>query len=453
MRARRLEVAPGLEVGQDRRASLVPVKACVGGAQFVDPRLVVEDRDHGQAVALAGLEVIEVVGRCDLDGAGAERSLDDIVSDDRHVALDEGDPHGAPDERLVALVRGVDRDGRVAEDRLGPRGRDADPGRRIGVAGGVQEVVADSPQRARLGCGDRLEVGDAGAATGAPVDEGFGSMGQAVVIQALEGGADGPCRTLVHGVALAAPVEGSADAFMLALHDVAGLVDELAHPFQVSLSTQGLSRLSLGGEDPVEHELGRDRGMILARQPERRTSRHARVAGHGVLDRRPLSMPKVEGAGDVGWRLDDHEGRLRPVRPTARPVGGEDVGGEPARVDARLDAGRVVGLGQSPRLLVAHRSPPVNVGPAWGPRIERPARPADERGRGTTCWFGRGAGRSSRSEFGPRPSRRAIGRHPSRLASDLHASLAPRACSPSTRGLCRPSGALLLSVPAVRRRV
>ena len=51
--------------------------------------------------------------------------------------------------------------------------------------------------------------------------------------------------------------------------------------------------------------------MVLARQPEGRAARHPRVAGHGVLDRRPLRVPEMEGTGDVGRRLDDDEGRLR----------------------------------------------------------------------------------------------------------------------------------------------
>ena len=46
-----------------------------------------------QAVAQAGLVVVVVVGRRDLDRAGPERRVDDRVGDDRHVALDERDAH------------------------------------------------------------------------------------------------------------------------------------------------------------------------------------------------------------------------------------------------------------------------------------------------------------------------------------------------------------------------
>ena len=84
--------------------------------------------------------VVVVVRRRDLHGAGAEVALDDLVGDDRHVALDERDPDAPADERPVARVVGVDGDRGVAEDRLGPGRRDRDRLVRIGppVAGSMR---------------------------------------------------------------------------------------------------------------------------------------------------------------------------------------------------------------------------------------------------------------------------------------------------------------------------
>ena len=93
-----------------------------------------------------------VVGRCDLDRTGAEVTVHDRVGDDGHVPLDERDADAAPDERAIAIVVRVDGDRRVAEDRLRPRRRNGDRRSGIGLAGGlVDEVVADGPERARLG--------------------------------------------------------------------------------------------------------------------------------------------------------------------------------------------------------------------------------------------------------------------------------------------------------------
>ena len=55
------------------------------------PGLVVEDGDHGQVVAFARLEVVEVVGGGHLDGAGAElRVHQDVVPHDEDLSVDEG---------------------------------------------------------------------------------------------------------------------------------------------------------------------------------------------------------------------------------------------------------------------------------------------------------------------------------------------------------------------------
>ena len=109
---------------------------------------------HRQAVAAAGLVVVLVVGGRDLHGARPEAALDHRVGDDRHVALDERDPDAPPDERRVAIVVRVDRHRGVAEDRLGPRRGDGDRRVRVGLARRlVDQVVADRPERARLGVG------------------------------------------------------------------------------------------------------------------------------------------------------------------------------------------------------------------------------------------------------------------------------------------------------------
>ena len=192
-----------------RRSGLVPVEAVVGRAGAGDRGVVGEDRDRRQAVALADRVVVVVVGRRDLERAGPERRLDDLVRDDRHVALDERDPHPAADEGRVARVVRVDRDRGVAEDRLGAGRGDGD--RRVGVG------LRRSPRRSggsgwtrasrSPGVGDHLEVADARPAARAPVDERLGAVGQPVPVEPVEGDADGLRRALVHRVAQPAPVD------------------------------------------------------------------------------------------------------------------------------------------------------------------------------------------------------------------------------------------------------
>ena len=125
-----LQVAALGKVREDPASCLEPVKTGVPRATLVDRRVIAHHVDRGEAVTLADLEVGRVVGRRDLDSAGAEGPVDRLVGDDRHVPVHERDADPPADEGRVALVVGVHRDARVAEDRLGPRRRDGD--RRVG---------------------------------------------------------------------------------------------------------------------------------------------------------------------------------------------------------------------------------------------------------------------------------------------------------------------------------
>ena len=157
-----VEVAARGEVLEDRRAGVVAVHAVVPRARVRDACGVVEDRRHRQAVAAARLVVVVVVGGRDLHRARPEGRVDDRVRDDRHVTIDERDPDAAAHQGRVPGVVGVHRDGGVAEDRLGPGRRDGHRGVGVGLTRRlVEQVVADRPDRARLGRRDDLEVADA----------------------------------------------------------------------------------------------------------------------------------------------------------------------------------------------------------------------------------------------------------------------------------------------------
>ena len=89
-------------------------------------RLGAEDVDHGEVVAPADLEIVEVVRRRDLHRAGALLGIGIFVGDDGDAAADQRQDHVLADEMLVALVVGMHGDGGVAEHGLGPRGGDDD---------------------------------------------------------------------------------------------------------------------------------------------------------------------------------------------------------------------------------------------------------------------------------------------------------------------------------------
>ncbi len=65
-----------------------------------------EDVDLAQALALADLEVVEIMGRRHLDGAGAGGRVRIFVGNDRDLATDDRQDDVLADDRLVALVFG-----------------------------------------------------------------------------------------------------------------------------------------------------------------------------------------------------------------------------------------------------------------------------------------------------------------------------------------------------------
>ena len=75
--------ALGAQRGDDRGAGLEAVQALEGAVDGDDAVLVHDRRATRQVVALADLEVVRVVRRGHLDGAGAELGVDVRVGDDR----------------------------------------------------------------------------------------------------------------------------------------------------------------------------------------------------------------------------------------------------------------------------------------------------------------------------------------------------------------------------------
>ena len=308
----------------------------------------------------------------------------------------------------------------------------------------VDQVVADRPERAGLRRRDDLEIRDARPAAGTPVDEALGAVGQAVVVELLEAHADRAGGALVHREPEAAPVRGGAEPPLLAQHHLARRVDELPHPLEVALPAERFPRLAVGRDDLVEDVLGGDRGVVQPRQPERLVALHPGVPDHRVLEGERERVAEVQRAGDVRWRLDDHERRQRRVGAGARCR------------RARRRRPRASGRRSRPRsrpgprpsaVLAVAPVPPslacsvIRCGP---PSCREHQTPRSSSGR-TGSWYHllvRGpAGRSSRlSGFGPGLLVARYRAPAARLASDVHARV-PARLAPSRARSVAPVGA------------
>jgi len=148
-------------------------------------------------MALADFVVVKIVRRRDLDAAAAERRIAVVVGDDRHETAGERQPDLLADEVLVALVCGVNGDGRVTEHRFRTRRRDDH------VAAAVRERIAQVPQAAGLGLRDHFEIGQRRVQHRVPVHEALAAIDQTVLVQAHKDFEHGCREPFVHREAVA----------------------------------------------------------------------------------------------------------------------------------------------------------------------------------------------------------------------------------------------------------
>jgi hypothetical protein len=347
------------ELGQrllDLAAGGVAVQSLEAAALLVDDRLLGEDVDRRQPVALGDLVVVGVVGGGHLDGAGAELAVDGLVGDDRDRAVDQRQAHRPADQLAVAGVVGVDGHRRVAEHRLRPGGRHADR------AGAVGQRVAEQGQLA----GDLLvldlDVGQGGQAARAPVDDPPAPVQQPLLVEGDEHLADGLGEALVHGEALPGPVHRVAEALHLAEDAATGLGLPAPDPLDERLTAEVEAGLALLGQLALDDVLGGDAGVVHARQPQHLEAAHPVQPRQVVLDGVVEGVADVQRAGHVG-RGQGHA----PARLAGGPVGPEPAGLQPAPVGGTLDRLGIVGLWQlGPPLWGGHGCAPRRVTGAAG---------------------------------------------------------------------------------------
>ena len=269
-----------------------------------------------------------------LDRARAEFHVHIVVRHDGDGPVHDGQDDILAHNILVPLVRRVDGHARVAEHGLRPRRRDRE------AAAAVLEVIADVPQVRRLILVFHLDIRKRRLALGAPVDDAAALIDEALVVQLDEQRLHRLVAALVHREALAVPVAGAPELFLL-LHDAPAV---LLLPCPCALEEARAADILLGQALLLLHlldnlDLRRDRGVIRPRHPQGLKALHALEADEGVLDRAVQPMAHVQLPRDVGRRHDDAKRLL--VRVGLRV---EIPLLHPPRIDAVLHLGRVVGL-------------------------------------------------------------------------------------------------------------
>ncbi len=328
-----------------------------------DHRVLVEDVNLRQVVSLTHSVVVGVVGRGDLDEAGAKVGIDMPILKDGDLAVDDRQHDGLTHEGgLLEVLRG-DGNARVAEHGLGACGGDDDVVLAVDRLG---QRVAQVPQVALLVLVLGLVVRDGGGAVGAPVDDTLAAINQAVVVPVAEHLAHGLGIVLVHGEALVVEVDGAAHALDLLDDDTAVLVGPIPAGVDKLVATDLQAADALALELLVDLGLRGDTGVVGAEHPARGLAAHAGHTDDGVLDGVIGGVTHVELAGHVGRRNGD--GAVAHAL-TALVVAAV----EPLLQDRRLVGRRIVVLGH-----FFHISLPCpsgrNVGPIFarsGPGLAR----------------------------------------------------------------------------------
>jgi hypothetical protein len=273
-----------------------------------DLRLDRHDVDRAQAMALADLEVVEVVRGRDLDRARALLRIGVFVADDRDAAADDRQDDVPAHQVLVALILRMNGDARVAQHRLRTRGGNRDVGLRVlRIEDLALDRIAEMPEVAvDLALLD-LEVRDCRQQLRIPVDEALVLVDQPLLVERDEHLDDGLREALVHGESFAAPVARSAQPLELVEDGAAGFGLPLPDALDEFLAAEVPAMDALGRQLALHDHLRGDARMVHAGLPENVLAAHALEADHDVLQRVVERMAHVQRAGYVGRRDDDGE--------------------------------------------------------------------------------------------------------------------------------------------------
>ena len=350
--------AGGVEVGDDQLARVETIQAAVFFGDVVARRnhlrLVGEDVDHRQRVALADRVVVEVVRGGDLDHAGAEGAVHVVVHDQRDAAAGQRKGDRLAVQREVARILRMHHRRGVAEHGFRAGGGDHDVVADLAqcldavgidldvfVRGAIGQRIADRPHVAVFFLAGDLEVGDRGLQHRVPVDQALAAVDQALFVQAHEGLGDRGGGHRVHGEHAARPVAAGAEPAHLPLDGVAGLLLPLPDFLDELVAAQRVAGLAFAcnGEVARDDHLGGDAGVVGAHLPQRAIATHAVVADQRVLQGVLERVAHVQRAGDVRRRQQDGIGRA-----VAR--GRKRAAAFPLLVQAGFEGFRVVARGE-----------------------------------------------------------------------------------------------------------
>ena len=309
-----LDQTQRLEIGHNLLARLKAIHALISRRNRVVQRTIgVQDVDHFQIVALADFKVIEVVRRGDLDRTRARLRVSIVVANDRDHTTDERQFDVLANQILITLIRRINRNTRIAQHGLRPRGGHNDK-----AAGFARDGIAEVPEIAVDFLLLDFEVGNRGLELGVPVHQALVFVDQAFAVELHKALLHRLAQTFVHGEALTRPVRGSAEVAQLLGDRVAALFAPFPGAAQELFTTHVLLGQAFGIELAVDDRLNSDARVVGARLVQHVVLPHAVVAHQDVLQRKGQAVAHVQRARHVGRRHHDGIGFLVRSRVTGK---------------------------------------------------------------------------------------------------------------------------------------
>ena len=289
----------------------------VGSGEVVERAVGVEHVDRRELVALADLKIHLVVRRRDLQRAGTEFPVHHRIGDDGNLRRrPERAAHLLTEQRGVARVVGMHGNRHVAGNRLGARGLDRDV-----LAGAADDFIAHLVEVALHRLHDDFLVGQGRERHRAPVHHALAAIDVPLGKKVREHGEHRLGVVRVHREGRAAPVARGAERAQLLENHATLLLAPRPDLREELVAAQVAAVLLLLAQLPFDDGLGRDAGVVGARQPQGFPAFQARPADEDVLQGVVQHVAHRQHARHIGRRDHDAVGPLARIHPARKRAG------------------------------------------------------------------------------------------------------------------------------------
>ncbi len=225
-----------LEIGKHPFARLVAVQPVIRRARQLDACAFIHDVQLRQVMPLPDGKVVRIMRRRHLHRTGAELRVRPVVSDHRDLTANQRQHQHLANHPRITLVRGIHRNGDIAQHRLRPRSRNGDRSRPIG------QRIANLIQLSRTLLVHHLKIAHSALQLRIPVHDVRAAVDQSLLPQANKGLAHSHIQAVVHGEVFAGPVHAVAKPGHLLRDSAAILAFPCPHALRKGLPTQVLPR-------------------------------------------------------------------------------------------------------------------------------------------------------------------------------------------------------------------